>query len=295
MRQFLGGDEFAESSAFPMPPKPSSRRSSRRMPRTNNHLAPVLPSTREEDITTPPIPTRSPNRTPYHNEESVLPPSDRTAQSHVRADSEALHFFPPTISNRPNSRRQPDVPTTNYPTERISEFLGEANFDCGDLTFPTSAGTSASLSTMRFDTPSIGTSQPSPLTPTFPMSLASAERSRVQIANNDAAYHHQHHAYDAADQNSLHTANSTKPVPQSQSQSQSHSKSQARRTSRLAALDTLQSVAYNGASLKRTPSHVSSPGSDVSASDDVLAAWAELGGVSDGLSMARARSPLRSR
>jgi hypothetical protein len=146
---------------------------------------------------------------------------------------------------------------------------------------------------MRFDSPSIGTSQPSPLTPTFPMSLASTERGRVQIANHDAAYHHQHHAYDGADQNSLHTANNTKAVPQSQSQPQS--KSQARRTSRLAQLDTLQPVAYNGASIKRTPSHVSSPGSDVSASDDVLAAWAELGGVSDGLSMARARSPMRVR
>ena len=294
MRQFLGGDEFAESSAFPMPPKPNSRRSSRRVPRTNGQLAPVLPSTREEDITTPPIPARSPNRTPYHNEESVLPPSDRNTQTHVRADSEALHFFPPTLATRPHSRRQPEVPTPSYPTERISEFLGEANFDCGDLTFPTSAGTSASLtSTMRFDSPSIGTSQPSPLTPTFPMSLASTERGRVQIANHDAAYHHQHHAYDAADQNSLHTANNTKSVPQSQSQPQS--KSQARRTSRLAQLDTLQPVAYNGASIKRTPSHVSSPGSDVSASDDVLAAWAELGGVSDGLSMARARSPMRVR
>ena len=288
MRQFLGGDEFAESSAFPMPPKPTSRRSSRRMPRTNGHLAPVLPSTREEDITTPPIPTRSPNRTPCFNEESVLPPSDRTTQTHVRADSEALHFFPPTITARPHSRRQqPEVPTPSYPTERISEFLGEANFDCGDLTFPTSAGTSASLtSTMRFDSPSIGTSQPSPLTPTFPMPLAPAERGRVQIASHDASYHH---AYDGADQNSLHTTNSTKSLSQSQS------KSQARRTSRLAALDTLQPATYNSASLKRSPSHVSSPGSDISASDDVLAAWAELGGVSEGLSMARARSPLRSR
>jgi hypothetical protein len=296
MRQFLGGDEFAESSAFPMPPKPASRRSSRRGTRTNGQLAPVLPSTREEDITTPPIPTRSPNRTPYSNEESVLPPSDRTTQTHVRADSEALHFFPPTLASRPHSRRQPEVPTPSYPTERISEFLGEANFDCGDLTFPTSAGTSASLtSTMRFDSPSIGTSQPSPLTPTFPVSLASAERGRVQIANHDTAYHHQPHAYDGADQNSLHTANSTKSISQSQSQAQPQSKSQARRTSRLAALDTLQPVTYNAVSLKRTPSHVSSPGSDVSASDDVLAAWAELGGVSDGLSMARARSPMRVR
>jgi len=289
MRQFLGGDEFAESSAFPMPPKPSSRRSSRRVPRTNGHLAPVLPSTREEDITTPPIPTRSPNRRQYSNEESVLPPSDRTTQTHVRADSEALHCFPLTIANRPHSRQQPKVPMSNYPTERISEFLGEANFDCGDVTFPTSAGTSASLtSTMRFDSPSIGTSQPSPLTPTFPMSLASAERNRVQIANHDTGYHHQHHAYDGADQTSLHTTNSSKPVSKSQPQS----KSQARRTSRLSALDTLQPAVFNGASLKRTPSHVSSAGSDVSASDDVLAAWAELGGVSDGLSMARARSPL---
>jgi len=295
MRQFLGGGEFAESSAFPMPPKPSSsRRSSRRVTRTNAHLAPVLPSTREEDITTPPIPTRSPNRMPFSNEESVLPPSDRTTQTHVRADSEALHFFPPTLATRPHSRRQPEAPTPGYPTERISEFLGEANFDCGDLTFPTSAGTSASLtSTMRFDSPSIGTSQPSPLTPTFPVSLASAEKSRVQIANHDAAYHHSHHAYDGTDQNGLHASNNTKQISQSHAQPQS--KSQARRKSRLAQLDTLQPVTYNGASLKRTPSHVSSPGSDVSASDDVLAAWAELGGVSDGLSMARARSPMRAR
>jgi hypothetical protein len=302
MRQFLGGGEFAESSAFPMPPKPSSRRSSRRVTRTNAHLAPVLPSTREEDTTTPPIPTRSPNRTPYSNEESVLPPSDRTTQTHVRADSEALHFFPPTLATRPNSRRQPEVPTPGYPTERISEFLGEANFDCGDLAFPTSAGTSASLtSTMRFDSPSIGTSQPSPLTPTFPLSLASAERGRVQIANHDAAYHHQHHAYDGADQNSVHTSNSTKSTSKSQSQlrpqsrSQPPSRSQARRTSKLAQLDTLQPATYNGVSLKRTTSHVSSPSSDISASDDVLAAWAELGGVSDGLSMARARSPMQVR
>jgi hypothetical protein len=302
MRQFLGGGEFAESSAFPMPPKPSSRRSSRRVTRTNAHLAPVLPSTREEDTTTPPIPTRSPNRTPYSNEESVLPPSDRTTQTHVRADSEALHFFPPTLATRPNSRRQPEVPTPGYPTERISEFLGEANFDCGDLAFPTSAGTSASLtSTMRFDSPSIGTSQPSPLTPTFPLSLASAERGRVQIANHDAAYHHQHHAYDGADQNSVHTSNSTKSTSKSQSQlrpqsrSQPPSRSQARRTSKLAQLDTLQPATYNGVGLKRTTSDVSSPSSDISASDDVLAAWAELGGVSDGLSMARARSPMQVR
>ena len=277
MRKFLGGDEFSESSAFPLPPKASisSRRASRRAPRTNGMLAPVLPSTREEE-TTPPIPNRSPNRMQSFNDESVLPPSDRTM--HLRADSQALRSFPPTIVTKFSGRR-PEPPTPSDTTsERLSAFLGP-NFEHSlDLTFPPSAGTSASQSSnMRYDSPSICTSQASPLTPTFPISLASAEKNRgVEIASNENNSGYLP-AYDGADNSSLCTSSSTK------SGAHSHKSSKNRQSKAMTPepLTLLTPATYNG----RTPSRLSSNGSCMSASDDVLAAWAELGGVSDGLSM----------
>lgn len=284
MRQFLGGDGFSENSAFPMPPKASStsRRSSRRVPRTNGLLAPVLPSTREEEFT-PPIPRRSPDRMPSFNDESVLPLSDR--KMHLRADSDALHCFPPTIATQfarpPPTRRIPELPTPSDTSERLSAFLGP-NFEHSlDITFPTSASTSASQnSNARYDSPSISTSQASPLTPTFPISLASNEKHRgVEIAGNDTGSGYLH-KYDNADQSSLRTASST----------QSGSRQRQSKAMKPAPLDMLTPATYNS----RTPSRMSSNGSCISASDDVLAAWAELGGVSDGLPT-RSRSPMRPR
>lgn len=291
LRQFLGGDGFSESSAFPMPPKASSssRRSSRRVPRSNGLLAPVLPSTREEEFA-PPIPNRSPNRM-HLDDESVLPSSDRTM--HLRADSDALlRSFPPTISTqfaRPPARRVPEPPTPSDTTsERLSAFLGP-NFEHSlDLTFPTSASTNASHnSNMRYDSPSISTSQASPLTPTFPTPLANEKHRGVEIASNDAGSGYIN-TYDGADQSSLRTASST------QSGANSHAASRHRQSKALAPapLDMLTPSIYNGSS--RTPSRMSSNGSCMSASDDVLAAWAELGGVSDGLPI-RSRSPMPPR
>jgi hypothetical protein len=291
LRQFLGGDEPSESSAFPMPPKASSssRRSSRRVPRSNGQLAPVLPSTREEEFT-PPIPNRSTKRTPAFSDESVLPPSDRTM--HLRADSDALlHSFPPTIATqfaRPPTKRLPEPPTPSDTSERLSAFLGP-NFEHSlDMSFPSSAGTGASQSSnARYDSPSISTSQASPLTPTFPTPMASNEKNRgVEIASNDTNSGYIH-TYDGADQSSLSTASST------QSGSQSHVLSKHRQSKAMkpAPLDMLSPATYNNS---RTPSRMSSNGSSMSASDDVLAAWAELGGVSDGLPT-RSRSPMHPR
>jgi hypothetical protein len=290
LRQFLGGDEPSESSAFPMPPKASSssRRSSRRVPRSNGQLAPVLPSTREEEFT-PPIPNRSTKRTPAFSDESVLPPSDRTM--HLRADSDALlHSFPPTIATQfarpPPTKRLPEPPTPSDTSERLSAFLGP-NFEHSlDMSFPSSAGTGASQSSnARYDSPSI--SQASPLTPTFPTPMASNEKHRgVEIASNDTNSRYIH-TYDGADQSSLRTASST------QSGSQSHVLSKHRQSKAIkpAPLDMLSPATYNNS---RTPSRMSSNGSSMSASDDVLAAWAELGGVSDGLPT-RSRSPMHPR
>jgi hypothetical protein len=297
MRQFLGGDEYSESSVFPLPPKSSnsSRRSSRRVPRSNGLLAPVLPSTREEEFT-PPIPNRSPNRSPNRthnfNDESVLPLKNR--KMHLRADSDALlQSFPPTVATqfaRPPASRVPEPPTPSDASEmeRLSAFMGP-NFEHSlDLTFPLSAGTTASQnSSARYDSPSICTSQASPLTPTFPLPLATSEKHRgVEIASNDTGSGYLH-AYDGTDQSSLRTASS------SQSGGRSRTASRHRQSKALAPapLDTLAPVTYSNS---RTPSRMSSNGSCMSASDDVLAAWAELGGVSDGLST-RSRSPMRTR
>jgi hypothetical protein len=288
MRQFLG-DGFSESSAFPLPPKSSSssRRSSRRgVPRSNGLLAPVLPSTREEE-STPPIPSRSPNRMHAFNDESVLPPSDRTM--HMRADSDALvRSFPPTIATqfaRPPARRVPEPPTPSDTSERLSAFMGP-NFEHSlDLSFPTSASTNTSQnSNLRYDSPSISTSQASPLTPTFPTPLANEKHRGIEIASNDTSSGYLH-TYDGADQSSLRTASS------SQSGTHSHVSLRTRPSKALAPapLDMLTPSIYSGTS--RTPSRMSSNGSSMSASDDVLAAWADLGGVSDGLPM-RSRSPL---
>ena len=292
MRQFLGSDVLSDSSAFPLPPKSSSssRRSSRRgVPRSNGLLAPVLPSTREEEFT-PPIPSRSPNRTHAFSDESVLPPSDRTM--HLRADSDALlRSFPPTIATqfaRPSARRVPEPPTPSDTSERLSAFLGP-NFEHSlDLTFPTSASTNTSQnSNLRYDSPSISTSQASPLTPTFPTPLANEKHRGVEIASNDTGSGY-HHTYDGADQSSLRTASST------QSGAHSHMPLRSRPSKAMAPapLDMLAPSTYNGSS--RTPSRMSSNGSGMSASDDVLAAWAELGGVSDGLPL-RSRSPMPPR
>lgn len=286
MRDFLGDNGFGSSSAFPMPPKSSSRRASRRVPRSNGMLAPALPSTREEEFT-PPIPNRSPNRSPNRmpcfNDESVLPPSDR--KNRLRADSDALQSFPPAINTQhPRPVRQPEPPTPSDASERLSAFLGpsfEANFDALEMTFPTSAGTSASHSSnVRYDSPSICTSQASPLTPTFPTPLATHDKNRgVEIAGNDMGYLN---AYDRTDQNSARSGKSTS------SRSQPHRQSKVPSP---APLEMLNPTTFNSG---RTPSRMSSTGSGMSASDDVLAAWAELGGVSDGLPT-RSRSPMRSR
>jgi hypothetical protein len=289
MRQFLGDDEMSDSSAFPLPPKSSSsnRRASRRGVR--GLRAPALPTTREEG-STPPIPIRSPNRMHSFNDESVLPPSDRTM--HLRADSDALvRSFPPAIATqfaRPPSRRVPELPTPSDTSERLSAFLGP-NFEHSlEMTFPTSASTNTSQnSNSHYDSPSISTSQVSPLTPTFPTPLASEKHRGVEIASNDAGSGYRH-AYDGADQSSVRTASS------SQSGAHSHLPLRSRMSKAMtpAPLDMLAPSTYSGTS--RTPSRLSSNGSCMSASDDVLAAWAELGGVSDGLPL-RSRSPMRPR
>jgi hypothetical protein len=292
LRQFLGGDEPSESSAFPMPPKASSssRRSSRRVLRSNGQLAPVLPSTREEEFT-PPLPNRSAKRAPAFSDESVLPPSDRTM--HLRADSDALiHSFPPTIATQfarpPPNKRLPEPPTPSDTSERLSAFLGP-NFEHSlDMSFPSPAGTGASQSSNpHYDSPSISTSQASPLTPTFPTPVASNEKHRgIEIANIDTSSGYLH-TYDGTDQSSLRTASST----QSGSQSLMMSKHRKSKAIKPAPLDMLSPATYNNS---RTPSRMSSNGSCMSASDDVLAAWAELGGVSDGLPT-RGRSPMPPR
>lgn len=288
MRDFLGGDGFGPDSAFPMPPKSSSRRTSRRIPRTTGMLAPALPSTREEELT-PPIPARSPNRMPCFNDgESVLPPGDRTTR--LRADSGALDSFPPTIATQhPRPVRQPEPPTPSDASERLSAFLGpsfEANFDALDMTFPTSAGTSASHSSnARYDSPSICTSQASPLTPTFPTPLANDKTRGLEITSNDMGYLS---AYDRADQGSLRSAHSAKVGSHPQAGSKHR---QSKISLPPSQLEMLSPATFNSS---RTPSRNSSNGSGMSASDDVLAAWAELGGVSEGLPT-RSRSPMRSR
>ena len=291
LRQFLGGDD-SDSSAFPLPPKSasSSRRSSRRgVPRANGLLAPVLPSTREEE-STPPLPNRSPNRMHALNDESVLPPSDRA--THLRADSDALvRSFPPAIATqfaRTPARCVPLLPTPSDTSDRLSAFLGP-NFEHSlEMTFPTSASTNASQnSNSRYDSPSISTSQVSPLTPTFPAPLSNEKHRGVEIAGNDSGSSYLH-AYDGADQGSVRTASST----HSGGHSHLPLRNRPGKASAPAPLDMLAPSTYSGTS--RTPSRLSSNGSCMSASDDVLAAWAELGGVSDGLPL-RSRSPMRHR
>lgn len=285
MRQFLGGDGPSENSAFPMPPK-ASKRVSRRVPRTNGLLAPSLPSTTEED-TIPPIPSRSPNRMPSFAEESVLPqrPPIQARPVRQRADSDALHNLPPIAPHYKRPGIIPEPPTPSDRSERLSAFLGpnfEVGFDTLDLQFPTSESTNTSqISNTRYDSPSISTSQASPLTPTFPTPLASInEKQRsIEIASNDNA---SFHAYDGADQSSLHSHRNLKPGNKSQASSD-------RRQSK--AVDMLSPATYNSST---TPSRMSSVGSCRSASDDVLAAWAELGGVSEGLTT-RSRSPMHAR
>ncbi|KAM0702003.1 hypothetical protein Q7P35_010913 [Cladosporium inversicolor] len=289
MRHFLGDDETSDSSAFPLPPKSSSssRRASRRGVR--GLRGPKLPTTREEG-STPPIPIRSPDRLHSFNDESVLPPSDRAM--HLRADSDALvRSFPPAISTqfaRPTARRVPELPTPSDASERLSAFLGP-NFEHSlEMTFPTSASTNTSQnSNSRYDSPSISTSQVSPLTPTFPTPLTNEKHRGVEIASNDAGSGYLH-AYDGADQSSVRTASSNHSGPHS------HLPLRNRMSKAMtpAPLDMLAPSTYSGTS--RTPSRLSSNGSCMSASDDVLAAWAELGGVSDGLPI-RSRSPMRQR
>lgn len=292
MREFLGGDTLGESSAFPMPPKASSRRASRRVPRANGLLAPVLPSTAEEE-TTPPIPNRSPRRMPDFADESVLPQpqQNKNRQTRMRADSGALHIQPPIASLRPHPERSYEPPTPSDRSERLSAFLGpsfEVGFNTADLKFPTSASTSASqASNMRFDSPSISTSQASPLTPTFPTPPANGHETLrpVEIASHDNL---SLHAYDAADQRSLRAP--------SVSSSHSHNSRSKHRQSKVALpaqLDTLSQATYKN---DKTPSRarMNSVGSSNSASDDVLAAWASLGGVSDSFP-SRGRSPMHAR
>jgi hypothetical protein len=135
--------------------------------------------------------------------------------------------------------------------------------------------------------PSISTSQVSPLTPTFPMPLTNEKHRGVEIASNDAGSGYLH-AYDGTDQSSVRTASSN------HSGAHSHLPLRNRMSKAMtpAPLDMLAPSTYSGTS--RTPSRLSSNGSCMSASDDVLAAWAELGGVSDGLPI-RSRSPMPQR
>lgn len=299
MRQFLGREVSSGSSAFPLPPKTSSRRSSRRVPRSNNGLlAPGLPSTTEEE-TVPPVPSRSPKRMPSFADEStlpqrpatsfadesVLPQKPATRSTRYRADSEALHIMPPIASHYAQAERVPDLPTPSDRSERLSAFLGphfQVGFDALDITFPTSASTSASqTSQARYDSPSIDTSQASPLTPTFPLPLASStEKQRpVEIANNDSASLSEH--------GSLRAPSALRFGQKSQQSSQ-------RRKSKAPApghLDLLSPAKFQNENVRP---RMSSVDSGQSASDDVLAAWAELGGVSDNLPV-RSRSPMRAR
>lgn len=287
MRQFLGGDGLGESSAFPLPPKTSSRRQSRRVQRSTGLLAPVLPSTKEEE-STPPIPNRSPRRMQDFEDESVLPQQNKNRQTRMRADSGALHIQPPIAALRPHPERSFEPPTPSDRSERLSAFLGpnfEVGFNTMDLTFPTSASTNASqASNMRFDSPSISTSQASPLTPTFPTPMASGnDKLRpVKIASHDNL---SLHAYDPADQRSLRAPSV------SSSHSQSRSKHRQSKAAMPSQLDTLSQATYKS---DKIPSRRNSVGSCNSASDDVLAAWAELGGVSDAFP-SRSRSPMRVR
>lgn len=286
MRQFLGSEASSESSAFPLPPKASSRRSSRRVPRANNGLlAPALPSTTEEEPT-PPIPTRSAKRMPSFADESVLPQKPATRSTRYRADSEALHIMPPIASHYAQAERVPDLPTPSDRSERLSAFLGphfQVGFDNLEINFPTSASTSASqTSQARYDSPSIDTSQASPLTPTFPLPLASStEKHRpVDIVTNDSA--------SLSEQGSLRAPSALRAGQRSQESSQRRKS----KTPKPAHLDLLSPAKFQSEHVR---SRMSSVDSSQSASDDVLAAWAELGGVSDNLPINKSRSPMRAR
>lgn len=191
----------------------------------HRHRVKMLPPPMPHEVfVVPEIPERSPNRTPLNQNQTQNQKGTR-----------------PPITPRVSSG------TNRYIPERLAPL---PNFS--PLEVPTS----------RTRSPSISTSRPSPLTPTFPnANLTPLDQTMVQIAGSDNASL-RNHSYTSSPE--LRHVINTVPTPPREGRR--FSKRMPPR------IDTTS---------QKTVDRVTSATSITSAGEDVLAAWAELGGGSD--------------
>jgi hypothetical protein len=222
---------------FPIPPVsclPTDETQSKRW----NFLAPPID---EEEPLIPDIPARSPNRTPL-NWDSRGSKSPRTPRQ----------LLPQTVLSVPaaDTGSSSSPPTASSATPEDAPMLSTLDF--APLEIPLG----------RTGSPSLSTSRPSPLTPTF-APVPSLDKSTMVVSGSDGS----------SVREQMYTSSPEPP----------------------ARFNPVPSVQAKRPSKKLPPQidtakgapRVTSMSSMTSASEDVLAAWAELGGGSDALATRR--------
>lgn len=247
LRAFLASRSSAATGGMGFPTPPSNTKSERQARRRSR----LAPGADEIESSAPKLPTRSPNRLPVDQGRQDSKQSSQLStpkQPHTRHVEIASPAPEAVVSAM--SMKPPRREHIDYLTPSL---------DFAPLELPT----------FRTGSPSLSTGRPSPLTPTFPPANNSAEKVRVHIADGDNV---SFQGYQSSPNQDHHT-NVVSPQPIS------HSKVDVRRLSRKVPpkIDTA-----GGKGTER----ITSMSSITSAGEDVLAAWAELGG-SDALAARR--------
>lgn len=248
VREFLASNSASDSpSHFPTPPSAKSKASSKRDMRRIF----ISPSpVQEEDQYVPAIPERSPRR--------PLSPSEKDEERHSPMSGRRLSASLDTDQLSPRASALAAPPRQSHSSQH---YLLDPNPEFAPLDFPSSL-TAAS--------PSLSTSRASPLTPTF-TTPAPSERPTVEGASG-------------SENEARSTRGRAKYTPQTDADrllTSIEAPAPKKRSGLKPMQPKLDRLLTNGLNARGSIASITSAG------EDVLAAWAELGGGSDAFASRR--------
>lgn len=285
LSRFLASGGRADSVAFPLPPKSSAKDHRRKSQRANGAMCPVLPSTEEEEESVPPIPSRNASRLNTSHSNTPSPRPEERKPSRERADSTVLNPSALTVTAGVAQPTNDETPAPRAKRGHYTSLLSPYFEAFDEVAFPPSLATHAvsqqAQNQARADSPSVSTSRASPMTPTFaPSGISPAEKhTQVDVADSDSI---SPRAYASSDGSSLKYR-----VPEPHMQPAALT--QRKKKTPPPHIETYQPT--GGYDHER--GRMGSVSSLTSAAEDVLAAWADLGGGNDGFVGKRHRTRAR--
>lgn len=286
LSRFLASGGRADSVAFPLPPKPSAKEQRRKSQRVNGPMCPVLPSTEEEEEVVPPIPSRNASRLNISHSNTPSPRPEERKPSRERADSTVLQSSSPaTVTKDTTQSDDNETPAPRAKRGHYTSLLSPYFEAFDEVAFPPSLATHAvaqqTQNQPRVDSPSISTSRASPMTPTFVPSGSPAEKhTQVDVADSDNASPRTY-AYASSDGSSLKYR-----VPEPHMQPAALAQKKKTPPPQIETYQPTGGYDYDRG-------RMNSVSSLTSAAEDVLAAWADLGGGNEGFIGKRHRTRAR--